>query len=187
MKKKIASGFILLAAFFILSACGPSQAELDARATQVMEDYFATQTAIPTATHTSTPPPTSTPTPIPGKFLNPPEFLEEKFTAFWGWKWMEAVEGRRFTFKESKDSNTTFFLVYENNMIGVSEIGGLSDEFINSVLELFISASTREEIIEFKNGYSEPGAYETMIDGFIVDLEILEIQNNYILDIYETE
>ncbi len=54
----------------ILSACGPSQAELDAQATQSAADAFATQTAeaptpTPTPTVTLTPTPTFTPTPVP--------------------------------------------------------------------------------------------------------------------------
>lgn len=49
-----------------LSACGPSQAELDATATQVAADIFATQTALaPTITPTFTPTPTFIPSPTP--------------------------------------------------------------------------------------------------------------------------
>lgn len=60
--KFIALNMMLVAA--LLSACGPSQAELDATATQVAADIFATQTAqAPTATATFTPSPTFTATP----------------------------------------------------------------------------------------------------------------------------
>jgi hypothetical protein len=51
-----------------LAACGPSQAELDAQATKVAADIFATQTAeapTPTPIPTLTPTPTETPTPTP--------------------------------------------------------------------------------------------------------------------------
>jgi S1-C subfamily serine protease len=49
-----------------LAACGPSQAELDAQATRVAAEVFATQTAeAPTPTHTPTTTPTLTPTPTP--------------------------------------------------------------------------------------------------------------------------
>ena len=71
---------VLLLIGIILSACGPSQANLDVRATQVAASIFATQTAqaptvtptftpspTPTATATATPTstPTNTPTPTP--------------------------------------------------------------------------------------------------------------------------
>ena len=50
----------------LLAACGPSQAELDAQATKIAADVFATQTAeAPTLTPTPTPTPTWTPTPTP--------------------------------------------------------------------------------------------------------------------------
>ncbi len=62
--------FLLMNA--ILAACSPSQAELDAQATKIAADIFATQTAeAPTTTPTSTPTPTltitptQTPTPLP--------------------------------------------------------------------------------------------------------------------------
>ena len=52
--------------FVILTACGPSQTELDATATQAAADIFATLTAqAPTATPTFTPSPTATITPTP--------------------------------------------------------------------------------------------------------------------------
>lgn len=56
---------LLLVACVILIACGPSQAEQDAQATQIAANDFATQTAeAPTATLTPTSvPPTATPTP----------------------------------------------------------------------------------------------------------------------------
>jgi Tol biopolymer transport system component len=55
-----------------LAACGPSQAELDAQATQIAAAVVATQTAqAPTSTPapTATPAPTSTPTPPPGEWI----------------------------------------------------------------------------------------------------------------------
>jgi hypothetical protein len=61
------------------AACGPSEAELDARARQIAEDILATQTAaVPTITPTFTPPPptitpspTITPTPTPSCLIPP--------------------------------------------------------------------------------------------------------------------
>ena len=54
---------VLIVLSIFLSACGPSQAELDATATQGAADNFATQTAqAPTATATFTPSPTATAT-----------------------------------------------------------------------------------------------------------------------------
>lgn len=48
----------------VLSACGPSQAELEATSTHVAKDISSTQTAeAPTATPTKTPSPTATSTP----------------------------------------------------------------------------------------------------------------------------
>jgi hypothetical protein len=58
----ILSVFITL----LISACGPSQAEIDATSTQVAADIYATQTAqVPTATKTFTPTPTATFTATP--------------------------------------------------------------------------------------------------------------------------
>jgi hypothetical protein len=67
---KQATPFIasLLLGSTIVTACGPSQAELDAQATEIAADIFGTQTAAaptPTFTPTSTPRPTSTPVPTP--------------------------------------------------------------------------------------------------------------------------
>jgi hypothetical protein len=64
MKTRIIRFILLLLTCAILTACGPSQAEMDVTATKVAADIFATQTAeAPTATLTFTPSPTSTPTP----------------------------------------------------------------------------------------------------------------------------
>jgi len=80
--KKVNLLLVCLAVGLLLSACGPSPAELEAAATQIVSEAFATLTAsvptstptatatststpIPTATPTSTPVPTSTPTPTP--------------------------------------------------------------------------------------------------------------------------
>jgi Tol biopolymer transport system component len=70
MEKKalLVSGCMLMAV--ILVACGPSQAELDAQATQVAANIFATLTA-EAPTPTPTPASTLTPTPTPTPFLVP--------------------------------------------------------------------------------------------------------------------
>ena len=78
MEKKVLFVLVCLLIGALLVACGPSQAELDAQATKVAADVFATETAeaptrtpiptltpTPTATLTSTLTPTSTPTPTP--------------------------------------------------------------------------------------------------------------------------
>lgn len=60
----------------LLSACGPSQGELDATATQVALDIFSTQTAqapTATATFTVTPQPTETEIPTATPTLEPSE------------------------------------------------------------------------------------------------------------------
>ena len=100
---------------------------------------------------------------------------------------MEAVEGRRSAFQESENYNTTFYLVYENNMIGVGEVGRFSDVFLNFVLEQFVPKSTRMKIIQFRDNYNEPGTYQDIIDGFRISLEINEGNDNYFLDIYGSE
>ncbi len=72
MKTRAPFATILLLIGVMASACGPSQAALDATATQVAANIFATQTAqaptatptfTPSATPTATPEPTSTPLP----------------------------------------------------------------------------------------------------------------------------
>ena len=69
---------VLLVIGIVLSACGPSPAELDATATQASAHIFATQTAqAPTATPTSTPNPTPTARPSP---TTTPELRLEDFS-----------------------------------------------------------------------------------------------------------
>lgn len=68
MHLKASFALVCIVAGISLAACGPSQAELDAQATKVAADIFATQTAEappPTPTPTLTPTPTETPTPTP--------------------------------------------------------------------------------------------------------------------------
>jgi len=70
MNKKVFSVLVCLLAVIILAACGPSQAEMDAQATQVAADPIATKiAAAPTPTPTNTP--TFTPAPMP---TNTPTF-----------------------------------------------------------------------------------------------------------------
>lgn len=64
MGKKATFVLMCLLTSVILVACGPSQAELDAQATKIAADIFATQTA-EAPTPTPTVPPTNTPTPMP--------------------------------------------------------------------------------------------------------------------------
>jgi putative spermidine/putrescine transport system substrate-binding protein len=64
MKTALRFALICLFIFTVLPGCKPSQAQLDATATQVAADIFATQTAqAPTNTPTFTPSPTATETP----------------------------------------------------------------------------------------------------------------------------
>ena len=72
MNTQIHLSLVSLLLVLVLSACGPSPAQLDAAATQVAANIFATQTAqaTPTSTPTLTPtltplPPTPTATPVP--------------------------------------------------------------------------------------------------------------------------
>jgi len=66
MKAKTVCVLLCLLAGGILTGCPPSQAELDARASQTAAADFATQTAAaPTPTKTPIPTPTPTPTPTP--------------------------------------------------------------------------------------------------------------------------
>lgn len=67
-----------LVVFILLSACGPSQDEIDATSTQLASNIFATQTAnaptstlTPTPTNTPTPTSTSTPTPTNTPTITP--------------------------------------------------------------------------------------------------------------------
>ncbi len=64
MKTRTLFVVILLPSIFILAACGPSPDQVNATATQIAANIFATQTAqAPTATMTFTPSPTATSTP----------------------------------------------------------------------------------------------------------------------------
>ena len=68
MKTRVPLVPVILLIAVILSACGPSKAQLEATATQVAANIFGTltaqaPTATPTATPTNTPAPTPTPTP----------------------------------------------------------------------------------------------------------------------------
>lgn len=66
MYMKVLVVLACLLAGAVLAACGPSQAELDAQATEIAASIFGTQTAeAPTSTFTPTPTPTFTPTSTP--------------------------------------------------------------------------------------------------------------------------
>jgi hypothetical protein len=100
-KLNVALFFMLpLTMLLFLVACGPSQGELDAAATQSAADAFAAQTAeaptttpkptdAPIPTSTPTPePPTVTPTPVPPTLIpkSPPEkilFVGSSITGIW--------------------------------------------------------------------------------------------------------
>ncbi|UCF60324.1 MAG: hypothetical protein JSV37_11230 [Anaerolineaceae bacterium] len=99
MDKKALIILALLLLSGIIAACGPSQDELDAQATEIAANIFATQTAeaptstptssptsTPTSTHTLTPTYTQTPTPTLTPF---PSFRDDfaKVLAP-GWIWM---------------------------------------------------------------------------------------------------
>lgn len=72
MKRGLMLSVGLLIIGVILSACGPSSAELDMTATQVAQDNFFTQTALaPTATATFTTTPNPTDTPLPTATFTP--------------------------------------------------------------------------------------------------------------------
>jgi len=64
MNARCSSVLVLFLIVAILSACGPSQEELDAQATEVAANIYATRTAkAPTITHTPLPTATATPEP----------------------------------------------------------------------------------------------------------------------------
>ncbi len=64
MKSRLSKLILLSVIFAVLTACGPSQAEIDTAATQAAATAFTAQTAT-APTDTSTPVPTNTTTPIP--------------------------------------------------------------------------------------------------------------------------
>jgi hypothetical protein len=65
MEKREPCVLIYLLISVILVACGPSQAERDAQATEIAANIFATQTAEAPAPTPTPLPPTPTPTPLP--------------------------------------------------------------------------------------------------------------------------
>lgn len=74
MARKRTSQILIIAMGFLLVACGPSQAVLDATSTQISADIFATQTALaPTPTETATPTPIPSPTQTPTTRPEPSE------------------------------------------------------------------------------------------------------------------
>ena len=70
MEKKVLFVLVCVLIGALLVACGPSHAELDAQATKIAADVFATQTA-EAPTRTPTVPPTNTPTPTPTSTATP--------------------------------------------------------------------------------------------------------------------
>ena len=83
MKREILMVLIIVSSSFSFYACGPSQAEIDAQATQVLEDHYATLTAAPTVTPTITLTPTSTQTATPTATIQPTDDnLLEEMTAW---------------------------------------------------------------------------------------------------------
>jgi hypothetical protein len=58
-----------------------------------------------------------------------------------------------------------------------------SDDFIASVLQYYVSGSTQEKIIAFKNTNTEIGKYETTIDEFNILYQISLDKGNVIKNI----
>jgi hypothetical protein len=194
MQKIVKYQFIIVALCLFISACGPSKAELDAQATKVVEDYYATLTAAPTATATSTPTPTLTPTPtstpsptpIPGVFLNRPAYLQELYSNT-DWVWIEHSIGATIGTLQYSPS-TQFMLIYGSDETTANDfvIFGRFDidpedrfedeeifyEFSSILLQDFVHVSTSEKLVQFIADNKEPEVYETTIDGFSVYLSI---------------
>ena len=187
MQRYIKVGFVVVAISLFVSACGPSQAELDTQATQAAENIYASQTAAaPTATatstasptSTSTPPPTSTPTPIPGKFINPPEYLETVF--FSDWFWMTNPLGNQVATKFDQEGLANIMMHGEDRGISLSTLfmeaatdeAKLFNDYIASVLIYYVSDTAQEQIAQYVINNTEIGKYETTIKSFGVIYEI---------------
>lgn len=151
MKKKEISVLIFLLASVILVACGPSQAELDAQATKVAADIFATQTAEAptptptfTPTFTPTPTPTSTPTSIPTPTATPPPLMS-------GWRG-HAASGFYIALPERWES-------VDVEKEGIEAIWnlleGINTEWARNIITMF-SAEAMQEMIKFWAMDSEP-------------------------------
>lgn len=201
MQKFVKYGFIVLVISLSLSACGPSQAEQDAQATQIVEDFYATQTAAPTATATSTPAPTatstatatpthtSTPTPIPGKFINPPEYLETVF--FSDWFWMTNALGNKVgtifqdddtvkIMSHGEDRGISLSILFLNPAANESQ---LLNDFISSILIYYVSNTAQEQIAQYVTVNTEIGKHETTIESFGIIFDISLNKGDRVLQI----
>lgn len=122
MDKIMRPALVTLIMLVVLAACGPSQAELDARDTQVAADAFATQTA-QAPTHTPTPQPTDTPTPEPTDTPTPeptptatPEPEPQEIS------WEEARANIGATLKVCGEVVTVAFLLDNRTVVNLGEI-----------------------------------------------------------------
>jgi hypothetical protein len=125
----------------VFTACGPSQAELDATATQSAAYLFATQTAAaPTVTPTFTPTPTPTPVP-PTSTPTPPQCKIISITPVRGTT--DPVSGGEVP---SFDYLADGFVPNDSvtiNITGTSDLGGLS---ITSSTMDFLQADAQGQI-----------------------------------------
>jgi hypothetical protein len=194
MQKNVMYRLIVVAICLLISACGPSQAKQDAQATQIINDFYATQTAAPTATATSTPTPTLTPTatqmpsptPIPGVFLNRPAYLQELFLNT-DWVWIDHSIGATVGTLQY-NASTQFLLVYGTDETTANDllISGRFDidpedrvedvdffyEFLSILLQEFLHVSTSEQLVQYIADNKELEVYETKIDGFSIYLSL---------------
>ena len=120
-----------------------------------------------------------TPTPIKAKFNHRPEYYETVFSDY-GWIWKDLSNDTRMGTR-IHDMHTMIFLSHGSYQIAVGGTWDMDsgdfefvDGFFPIALRDFVPFTTSVDIIRFKdaNINNEPGAYETMIDGFKVELTI---------------
>lgn len=195
----LVSGSLLLSSCFISEFFSPSSIPIptatNTSTPSQTPSVTSTATATFTPTFTATSTATPTPTPNPAVFTNPPWLLKVIYTNP-DWHWNDTIVMQLANRKFS--DGTSLILSYYNSLdsIGISckfNSNNADFEFYNDfvpvVLENFVSPSTAEKIIQFKdqNLKNEPDHVETEIDGFQVSLSISYIDNMGWVDLRITE
>lgn len=156
-KKKVPLVLMCLLTSAILVACGPSQAERDARDTKIAADIYATLTAeAPTPTPTATNTPTRTPTPTPTNTQTPtntPTFTSTSspFPLQAGWREYDLSDFRIALPEEWEAVD----IDKEGFDAIISQLGGLEYDWAKNTAEM-MSSEGMQEMTKFWAKDSEP-------------------------------
>lgn len=207
---------MILISIFISSCIGGGAASPAAPPTSPVEPTTAPATSTPLPTQpptvipTDTPVPSPTPmpssTPVQGQFLNRPAYLQEIFSGV-DWTRKDTSEesfmilpvrinpSTAITIAFDPDPETADYILFQVDCDidpeARTEVEAAIQELIGAILKKFLPSSAREDLMQFITEHPDSGTYESTIDGFDVNLMILDntekSQHKLILMINEKE